>query len=302
MNTSMEKSTTRSLHTSLQSFVKKFDKQFEKLLPKSGDAPKELVEAIRYSALSPGKRIRPFLVARCCVLTGGPIDDAWAPAVSVECVHSFSLIHDDLPAMDDDDLRRGQPTCHKKFGEATAILAGDSLVVLAFEIIATQVSDPDLSRKMVLELAQAIGWSGMIGGQAADVQGESAPPSADLVRYIHDRKTACLFSVACRLGAMIGKGDVETVNSLGQYGQKLGHLFQIADDLLDVSSTSTTLGKPVGQDATASKQTYPTCIGIENSRDMLQQELQETIETLKPFGTEADDLRDLVRFVVDRNY
>lgn len=302
MITGMEKSTTHSMQVSLQTFAKKFNEQFEKFLSQSSDVPEELAQAIRYSALSSGKRVRPFLVGRCCELVGGRIDDVWAPAMAIECVHSFSLIHDDLPAMDDDDLRRGQPTCHKKFGEATAMLAGNSLVVMAFEIIAGQITDSVLSMKMVLELAEAVGWSGMIGGQAADVQGESAPPSLDLVRYIHGRKTACLFSIACRFGAMMGKSDVETMNSLGQFGQKLGHLFQMADDLLDVSSTTTVLGKPVGQDARVCKQTYPQCIGIDESRDRLRKGLQETIDALKPFGAEADDLRDLVRFVVDRNY
>ncbi len=302
MTNAAQPNASATLQEMLRAFATQFDRQFELLLKPTGDVPQELIDAVCYSALAPGKRIRPFLVVRCCELVGGHRDDAWSVAAAVECIHAFSLIHDDLPAMDDDDLRRGQPTCHKKFDEATAILAGDALVVYAFELIARQVIDPAKANRMVLELAQATGGSGMIGGQAADILSESKPTSAELVRYIHLRKTASLFAVACKLGAMVGGGDIKSVDDLGRYGLRLGLLFQMADDLLDVTASTSQMGKPVGQDEQARKQTYPRCIGIEQSREALQQELLGALEELRSFGDQANDVRELARFIADRNY
>ena len=168
----------------LKEFARQFDQRFERFLQPDDEVPSELVEAICYSALGPGKRIRPYLVIRCCELAIGRSEDAWPAAAAVECVHAFSLIHDDLPAMDDDDVRRGRPTCHKKFGEATAILAGDALVVLSFELLARHVEDPALSIRLVQELARGTGWVGMIGGQTADLHGQSRPPTFELAQYI----------------------------------------------------------------------------------------------------------------------
>ncbi len=279
----------------MRAFAGVFDERFAAALSPPADVPPRLVEAMRYSALAPGKRLRPFLVARCCELAGGGLDDAWAPAMAVECIHAFSLIHDDLPAMDDDDLRRGKPTCHKVFGEAVAILAGDALVARAFELIA-------YAPEMVGDLARGTGWSGMIGGQTADVLGEGEPPKRELVEYIHARKTAALFETACRLGTIAGGGGSETVERLGRFGQSLGQAFQIADDLLDLTATPETLGKGVRKDAVASKQTYPGCVGIDESRRVAERAVVEAVERLSPHGKEADDLRGLARYVVDRNY
>ena len=286
----------------LKDFASVFDDRFARLLAPDSQAPSELVEAVRYAALAPGKRLRPFLVGRCCELTGGTLDRAWPAAAAVECVHAFSLVHDDLPAMDDDDLRRGRPTCHKQFDEATAILAGDALVVFAFELLAAQVENTALAARLVLELARGTGWTGMIGGQSADIVGQRIPPERSLAEYIHERKTARLFETACRLGAMIGGGDELNIDACGRYGQMLGRAFQITDDLLDVTANADTMGKQTGKDADASKQTFPQCVGIEESRRAATASADHAIAALAPFGHHADDLRALAAFVVDRNY
>jgi geranylgeranyl diphosphate synthase type II len=285
----------------LRTFAAEFDGRFDAYL-KVADVPAQLREAVRYSALAPGKRIRPYLVVRCCELVGGRRDDAWPAAAAIECVHAFSLVHDDLPAMDDDDLRRGRPTTHKQFNEALAILAGDALLALAFELLVRHTPDRTRVGEMVLELARRTGWTGMIGGQAADVLGQGTPPSEDLVKYIHGRKTASLFEAACRLGAMAGEGRADAVAALGRFGRHLGQAFQIADDLLDVTATSAELGKRAGKDVSAGKQTYPRCVGVEASRAMAAEEVQAAVAELSPFGPSANDLRALAEYAVSRNY
>ncbi len=294
--------TTRAVRERLARFATAFDQRFEGFLSPKEDVPDELVNAIRYAALAPGKRLRPYLVCRSCELSGGRIEDAWAVAAAVECVHAFSLIHDDLPAMDDDALRRGQPTCHKQFGEAIAILAGDALVVFAFELLARHITDPALSAPMVLALARGVGWAGMLGGQTADVLGQDRAPDRKLTEYVQDRKTAVLFSTACRLGAMAGGADEQQRAALGTYGQMLGRSFQIADDLLDVSSSTEVLGKQAGKDIGANKQTFLQCIGVDASRALAQESAQDALAALDAFGPEADDLRELADYVVARNY
>lgn len=289
-----------SLPSLLSNFAAQFDAQLNNYLQTTRDVPDELLEAVRYSVLAPGKRIRPYLVVRCCELVGGSRDDAWPVAAAVECVHAFSLVHDDLPAMDDDDLRRGRPTTHKQFGEAMAILAGDTLVVLAFEILARHVSDRRLAGEMVLELAQRTGWAGMIGGQAADIVGQSQDPSLDRTRYIHERKTADLFEAACRLGTMAGHGTAHDVTALGRFGRCLGLAFQIADDLLDVTSTAEKSGKTVGKDVTAGKQTYPRCVGVEQSRAAAKAAADAAIAEIGGYGTTADDLREIASYAASR--
>ncbi len=313
---------TESAAELLRTFAVEFDGRFDAYLM-AADVPAQLLEAVRYSALAPGKRIRPCLVVRCCELVGGRRDDAWPAATAIECVHAFSLVHDDLPAMDDDDLRRSRPTTHKQFNEALAILAGDALLALAFEILVRYSPDESgsedplalpspgggrgckaqaVASRMALELARGAGWSGMIGGQAADVVSQGAPPSEDLVKYIHGRKTASLFETACRLGAMAGDGRADAVAALGRFGRHLGQAFQIADDLLDVTATSAELGKGTGKDASAGKQTYPRCVGVEASRALAAEEVQAAVAELSPFGPSANDLRTLAEYVVSRNY
>jgi len=286
----------------LSIFAAQFDGHLNGYLQTTNNVPSELLEAVRYSVLAPGKRIRPYLVVRCCELVGGSRDSALPAAAAVECVHAFSLVHDDLPAMDDDDLRRGRPTAHKQFGEAMAILAGDALVVLAFELLARRVRDRRLAGEMVLELAERTGWAGMIGGQAADIAGQSQDPSLDRTQYIHERKTAALFAGACRLGAMAGRGTVADVSALGRFGRCLGLAFQIADDLLDVTSTKEKLGKMTGKDVTARKQTYPRSVGVERSRETAGAAAADAKAELSRFGAAASDLRELADYAVSRGF
>lgn len=292
--------TVPDIENTLKSFAAEFDAQFARLLVPRGPVPPSLWEAVRYAALAPGKRVRPFLVVRCCELAGGSRGDAWVAAAALECMHAFSLIHDDLPALDDDDLRRGQPTCHRQFGEAMAILAGDALAVLPFELIARHVTDATVAAALVRELAMGAGWEGMIGGQSADVLEEGKAPSLETVRFIHERKTAALFAAACRMGAWCGGASPAALESIGSFGHRLGLAFQIVDDLLDVSSSTATLGKKTGKDAASGKQTYPRCVGLKESRAAASAAQQSAMGELEAFGPAADDLRALADYVVRR--
>lgn len=283
-------------------FAEEFDKHLESFLTPVDAVPDRLQAAMRYAALGPGKRLRPFLVVRCCELVGGARANAWHVAAAIECVHAFSLVHDDLPSMDDDDLRRGRPTCHKAFDEATAILAGDALLSRAFELLTEQTCGAAQAVRLVTELAGAVGWYGLIGGQAADVAGETQTPSFDLAKFIHDRKTGALFRASCRLGVIAGGGTSDQVEVLGSFGHDLGVSFQIADDLLDVSASTETLGKRAGKDVAAGKQSFPRCVGIAGSRAAANTAVERALAQLHSFGPEADDLRQLARFMVDRDY
>ncbi len=283
-------------------FADAFNQRFSAYLTPERDVPPRLTEAVQYSALAPGKRLRPYLVVRCCELVGGDRAHAWPVAAAVECIHAFSLIHDDLPAMDDDDLRRGRPTSHIQFGEAMAILAGDALVVQAFELLGRHVQDRPLAAELIHDLARAAGWSGMIGGQTADVLGEAEPPSLRLAEYIHHRKTAALFEVSCRMGARCGCGEPDRIARLSRFGQLLGRAFQIADDLLDVTANQAVMGKQVGKDAEVGKQTFPQCIGMEESQKAAREAVQTAAQELDPFGPAADDLRWVAEYTIDRNY
>ncbi len=282
------------------SFVLEFDRRLADVL--RADAPGKLMEAVTYAALAPGKRLRPYLVVRSCEICGGKRDDAWATAAAVECVHAFSLVHDDLPAMDNDDLRRGQPTCHKKFGEALAILAGDALVVLAFELLSTKVAEPATAVVLCRELAAATGWSGMIGGQASDILGEAEPPDRTMTESIHGRKTAALFRAACRMGAMVGHGNADQVDRLGRFGEKLGRAFQIADDLLDVAAHADDAGTKSGKNTESCKQTFPRCVGISESRAAAGRLVAEAAAELAAFDDSATDLKELCEFVIELGF
>ncbi|MCB9849168.1 MAG: polyprenyl synthetase family protein [Phycisphaerales bacterium] len=270
------------------------------LLDDVSGVPQTLREAVRYALLSTGKRLRPFLVDRCAVLVGGQPADAFAPGAALEMVHAFSLVHDDLPAMDDDDLRRGQPTCHKVYGEAVAILAGDALLALAFETLAKGVSEPRRAAALTAVLARGTGWMGMIGGQVDDLAGEHQPMTLSLVRTIHDRKTAALFVAACRMGGIAGGASEAQLVQLEEYGRHLGLAFQIADDLLDVTATPEEIGKNVAKDAARRKQTYPGCVGTKQAVLAGVTEVNTAIAALADFGPEADELRALARYVMAR--
>lgn len=276
------------------------DRALQSYLARHGRAPGRLAESMRYSVEAGGKRLRPALVILSCRACGGPDSAALPAAAAIECVHTFSLIHDDLPAMDDDDLRRGRPTNHKVYGEAMAILAGDALVTLAFEILATQSAEPTVMARMVAELADATGWQGMIGGQVEDIDGESCPPQRERVERIHAMKTARLIQSACRLGALAANAPKPACDALSRFGHELGVAFQIVDDLLDVTATTDDLGKRAGKDETSEKQTYPRVFGVETSRTLAREAIQRAKASLAMLGPSAEPLTDLADFVADR--
>ena len=262
--------------------------------------PLRLLEAMRYSLEAGGKRLRPALVIWSCEACGGSPDAAMPGALAVECVHTFSLIHDDLPALDNDDLRRGRPSSHKAFGEAAAILAGDALLALSFEILATKVTNAKAAVAQIRELANATGWRGMIGGEAADLEGELLTPSAALVERIHGDKTARLIEASCRMGAMAAGADSQKEEALVRYGRNLGLAFQAADDLLDETATQEVMGKPVRRDSMSGKQTYPRAVGVEASRHIAHELMERAIGALAPLGESASKLIALGRYVVAR--
>jgi geranylgeranyl diphosphate synthase type II len=258
-----------------------------------------LLDAVEYSLVAGGKRLRPVLVLESCRVCGGTEEQAWPAALAIECIHTFSLIHDDLPAMDDDDLRRGKPTSHKVFGEAAAILAGGWLEAHAFDLLGDERFDEHVSADLVRTLAQ--GTADMIVGQGADMAGQEHRPDAELVRFIHRHKTARLLETACRLGAVCGRASADELNSMGEYGEHLGLAFQIADDLLDLTGATARLGKRAGKDAGESKQTYPAAYGVDESRRQAHQEVRSAVAALEPLGERANRLRELAWYVVARD-
>jgi geranylgeranyl diphosphate synthase type II len=273
----------------------------EGVLNRLEGAPPKLVESIRYSVMAGGKRLRPTLVLECArACAGGTAPQAaLAAACSIELIHTFSLVHDDLPAMDNDDLRRGLPTNHKVFGEAMAILAGDAMVIMAFKVLATQAPE-ELVGALVKELAKASGPSGMIGGQVLDMDGEKRTLSMDELRILHSKKTGALITASCRLGAISAKASMQLLEAVSGYGQHLGLAFQIVDDLLDVTASAQQLGKSTGKDESKGKNTYPVLMGVDRSRVEAEKQYEQAIRALEPLGNRADGLRALARFVLDR--
>ena len=281
------------------------ESQLGRYLDAEQACPNRLMEAMRYSLLAPGKRLRPLLVLMTAEAVGGRVEDALPAACALEMVHTYSLVHDDLPAMDDDDLRRGLPTCHKKFGEATAILVGDALLTLAFQVVSTETQPPALAAACCGELAMAAGVAGMVGGQADDLAWEERTDGsvADL-ESIHRRKTGALFHAAVRLGARIGlhgRVNLATLAALDRYAGCLGLAFQIADDLLDVEGRVENTGKTVQKDAERGKLTYPRLVGVEQSRNRLQALAREAREHLASLGEGGRFLAELVRRIVERD-
>jgi geranylgeranyl diphosphate synthase type II len=259
--------------------------------------PTHLAEAIRYVLLGPGKRLRPILVLLAARACRGSTERAMPAACAVEMVHAYSLVHDDLPAMDDDDLRRGRPTCHKVYGEATAILAGDALLARAFEVLATDVQPPALAARCCAELAQAAGATALVGGQAADLASQSASGDIRQLEAIHCRKTGALFVAAVRLGGIVGGASNEGLAALEAYGRHLGLAFQITDDLLDVAGSQAAVGKRVAKDAALGKMTFPRLLGVEESRRRAARSIDEACAALEVLGPAAEPLRALARFV-----
>jgi geranylgeranyl diphosphate synthase type II len=269
--------------------------------------PAGLMEAMRYSLLAPAKRLRPLLVLLACEATGGNEKVALPAAAAVEMVHTYSLIHDDLPAMDDDDLRRGRPTCHKQFGEAMAILAGDALLTLAFEVL-TENYPPGSAAACCRELARGAGAVGMVGGQVEDLAWENQPTGnvADLER-IHAHKTGALFRASLRMGAFAAQGEQcggpepAALSALDEYGRGFGLAFQITDDLLDVEGHSERAGKRVGKDAARGKLTYPGLLGISESRERARAACERAVAALAPFGERGRTLQRLAESVLSRD-
>jgi geranylgeranyl diphosphate synthase type II len=261
-----------------------------------------LIESIEYSLLAGGKRLRPALVIESWRACGGAEESsgaALAGAGAVELVHTFSLVHDDLPAMDDDDLRRGRPTNHKVFGEAMAILAGDAMLTMAFDVIARH-APPLVAATMIRELANATGPQGMIGGQVLDMQSENQSLALKQLQDIHRRKTAALLVAACRLGAIAAGAATEPLDALTTYARHLGLAFQIVDDLLDVTSTPEQLGKATRKDQAKGKNTYPALLGIEGSRQEAQRQLERAVASIQLFSVRSSPLSELAQFAVRR--
>jgi geranylgeranyl diphosphate synthase type II len=273
----------------------------EQILAGQHEIDEDLKEALKYTLVAPGKRIRSALVLWCCELVGGQASrNASISAAAIEMVHTYSLVHDDLPAMDDDDLRRGRPTCHKAFNEATAILTGDALLTLAFEMLASEIDEPSMALKLIGQLAKDAGPAGMLAGQMADLKAENTACSRELVEYIHTNKTAKMFRCAAAMGAICGGAGEKQFERLCEYGLKIGLGFQIADDILDVSASSEQLGKTAGKDAKAAKCTYPAVVGMEKARELERKLAEEAAEVLKPFGKKAEILRQLAMALLER--
>ena len=281
------------------------DRALDAWLPKA-EGPSGLVrEAMRYSLMAGGKRARPLLSIGGAEAVGGEGEAVLPLACAIECIHTYSLIHDDLPAMDDDDLRRGLPTCHKRYGEAQAILAGDGLLTFAFELM----THPDLTRGISAErliravhlISEAAGVRGMVGGQSVDCLVEGRPVDPETLEFIHLHKTAALITASVVSGALLAGGAEEELRALEAYGRALGLAFQIKDDLLDLEGDEAKMGKRTGSDERKGKATYPRLHGVEASRSRLAELLEETESSLKGFGPEADPLRAIARYVVTRD-
>jgi geranylgeranyl diphosphate synthase type II len=256
---------------------------------------------MRYSLFAGGKRIRPILCLEAAHAVTDPPPGVVAAACSLELVHTYSLIHDDLPALDNDDYRRGKPTNHKVFGEAMAILAGDALLTLAFQVLAQLDLPPDRKSRMCAELATAAGTvGGMIGGQVADLEGEGKPPDAALLETIHRAKTGALLRASLRLGALCAGATETQYEALSCYGERIGLAFQIVDDILDVEESSEALGKTAGKDAAQHKITFPAVYGLEASRHMAETECTRAHQALEPFGQRAAGLHELADLIVRR--
>ncbi|MBE9158139.1 polyprenyl synthetase family protein [Nodosilinea sp. LEGE 06152] len=267
--------------------------------------PETLYEAMRYSLLAGGKRLRPILCLASCELAGGSVEMAMPTACALEMIHTMSLIHDDLPAMDNDDYRRGRLTNHKVYGEDVAILAGDGLLAYAFEHVATQTrgAAPEQMLRVIAGLGKAVGGEGLVGGQIVDLASEGNPDvTLDTLTYIHNHKTAALLEISVTSGAMLAGASDADVEHLRQYAQRIGLAFQIVDDILDITSTPETLGKSVGKDITAQKVTYPSLWGLDESRRQANQLIEAAKESLAGFGDLRLPLLAIADYIVARTY
>jgi geranylgeranyl diphosphate synthase type II len=279
------------------------DAALQRLLPKATVKPATIHRAMRYSLFAGGKRLRPIACLAAAEACGGPIEKALPAACAVECIHTYSLIHDDLPCMDDDDFRRGRPTSHKTFGEGIAVLAGDALLTQAFQILAAAPETPRYNtRHLLLELSAAAGSRALIAGQVADLEAEGKKSTRAELRFIHQGKTAAMIVVSLRLGAMSANATPAKLAALTRFGQHLGLAFQVIDDILDITQTSEKLGKSAGKDAAAQKTTYPALIGLPAARREARRLTQTSLDALRPLGPLAARLRDLASHLLVREF
>ena len=285
-----------------QKRLKLVEKQLAEELKANPALDSKLAEAMEYSLMAGGKRMRPILVMAAADAVGGQGEDFLATGCALEMIHTYSLIHDDLPAMDNDDYRRGKPTNHKVFGDAMAILAGDALLTLAFEVVGRQQGVSDAKKLAVVrEFSIAAGQSGMVGGQALDLEAEGRQIDMDALRRLHMGKTGALFRAAIRSGALLAGASDEQLAALTEYADKFGLAFQITDDILDVTGDEAVLGKPVGSDERNDKSTYVTLTSLDEAKRLAQKTVDEAVEAIGPLGENASFLRELVQFLVSRD-
>jgi geranylgeranyl diphosphate synthase type II len=293
-----------NLKSYLRSRQKEVDRALDRYLPKANTKPATLHKAMRYSLFAGGKRLRPILCLASAEACGGKITDAISSACALECIHTYSLVHDDLPSMDNDDFRRGRPTCHKAFGEGIAVLAGDALLTIAFEIVSHAKPRSRYDMSMLLrEIAVAAGSQKLIAGQVADLEAEGKNVKRRELQFIHENKTAAILRSSVRLGAMSANVDAEKLSAITQFGQRLGLAFQVIDDILDVTQTSEILGKSAGKDVAARKATYPAVIGLEKSRVEAKRLTREAHNALLIFSNrDAEALHALANYLLEREY
>jgi len=282
------------------------DEGISRFLPNQDTYPESIHESMRYSVFAGGKRLRPALLVASAEAVGGDREGVLPFAVAVEFIHTYTLIHDDLPALDDDNLRRGKPTNHRVFGEAIAILAGDALLTQAFVLMTNAALMDSIPSKHILraahEMGKSVGSTGVIGGQVVDLESEGKPIDKDTLEYIHIYKTGFFFKSCIRVGALLGRADFKQLNALSSFGAHIGLAFQIIDDILDITGDQEKLGKDVGSDVDREKATYPALFGMEESKRKAEKLVEDGIGQLKDFGGNADPLRDIARFFVQRTY
>lgn len=282
------------------------NRALDRLVPPAKEYPAIIHEAVRYSLFAGGKRLRPVLAMAAAEVLGGDLQNILPAACSLELIHTYSLIHDDLPAMDNDDMRRGMPTCHKKYGDAIAILAGDALLTMAFGLITGCPQSgritPDRLLGVISEISMAAGTTGLIGGQVVDIMSTYERVDGETLRYIHRCKTGAIYRASVRTGAILSGAGDDDLKKLTSYAEHLGVAFQIADDILDIVGDEKSIGKPVKSDIKNNKATYPALYGLENSKRMAVEEMEKALQAIEPYGDRADFLGELVRFVVSRKY
>ena len=293
-----------NIKTYLVSRQKLIERALDRYLPKATAKPATLHRAMRYSLFAGGKRLRPILCLAAAEACGGKIGNALPLACALECIHTYSLVHDDLPSMDDDDFRRGRPTCHKIFGDGIAILAGDALLTIAFEIVSNAKPTSRYDTSILLrEIAVAAGSQKLIAGQVADLEAEGKNVNRDQLQFIHENKTAAILRSSVRLGAMSANADARKLSAVTRFGQLLGLAFQIIDDILDVTQSSEILGKSAGKDVAAKKATYPGVIGLEKSRAEARRLTRQAHNALSVFRSrDAEPLHALANYLLEREY